>query len=96
MTDTTAPTPAGAPSPSTPSHPYKNRRARRALALVLVILIILLGVSAYLLYRVTTVPTSKSAGAKVDTKGIEWVRSIYGTSNRLGDMFGQTSWRCRQ
>jgi WD40 repeat protein len=86
MSDTTPALPNDAPAP-----PVKNRRARRILALVLGILILLLGLVAYLLYGVLHVPTVASSGDKsVDTRGIEWVRSIYGTSNRPQDLFGQT------
>jgi len=86
MSDTTTDVPTGAPAPS-----VKNRRARRALALVLAILIILLGLSGYLLYNAVRVPTAASSGAKsVDTAGVQWVRSIYGTSNLPKDLFGQT------
>jgi len=86
VSDNTAAPSTGAPSPS-----VKNRRARRALALVLVILILLLGLSGYLLYSALRVPTAASpAGKSSDTSGVEWVRSIYGTSNDPKDLFGQT------
>ena len=86
MSDMEAVLPSGTPAPST-----RNRRARRALALVLVILIILLGLSAYLLYNAVHVSRTKtSAGKPVDTVGVEWIRSIYGTSDRPQDLFGQT------
>ncbi len=85
MSDTTA-LPTGDAAP-----PVKNRRARRALALVLVVLILLLGLSAYLLYSALRVPrTAGSDGEPVDTAGVEWIRSIYGTSDRAEDLFGQT------
>jgi sugar lactone lactonase YvrE len=59
--------------------------------LALVVIIILLGLSGYLLYSAVRVPTTSAIQDKpVDTRGIEWVRSIYGTSNRPQDLFGQT------
>jgi len=86
MSGTSAELPTG-----TPARPVRNRRARRALALVLAVLIVLLGLSAYFLYSAVRVPrTSAAADKPVDTRGIEWVRSIYGTSNRPQDLFGQT------
>jgi sugar lactone lactonase YvrE len=60
-------------------------------AIVLAILILLLGLSGYLLYGALHVPTTVATGDKpVETRGIIWVRSIYGTSNNLQDLFGQT------
>ena len=85
MSDTTT-----APSTDATTPPVKNRRARRVLALVLIILILLLGLSSYLLFRTLRVPQTTTAGDKPATAGIEWVRSIYGTSNRSKDLFGQT------
>jgi sugar lactone lactonase YvrE len=82
MSDTT---PSGAPAPSA-QHP----RARRALGLVLIILILLLGLALYLLYSAVRVPTSAQGDKPVDLAGIEWVRSIYGTSAQTKDLFGQT------
>ena len=86
MSETTTPPSTGAPDSS-----VKNRRARRALAVVLVILILLIGIAAYLLYNVLKVPTASSGGKPVDTAGIEWVRSIYGTSDVREGLFGQTT-----
>ena len=63
------------------------------MAFVLVVLIVLLGLSSYLLYRVVALPTATSQGpvaAPANTSGLEWVRSIYGTSGRPQDQFGQT------
>jgi len=86
MSDQATALPTGAPTP-----PVKNRRARRALALVLVILFLLLGLAAYLLYSALQVPKTAASGDQpVDTQGVEWIRSIYGTSNRSQDLFGQT------
>jgi len=85
VSDTTTTPPTDAPARS-----VKNRRARRALALVLVFLILLLGLAAYLLYSAMRVPTTVGSGGQPDTNGVEWVRSIYGTSNRPEDLFGQT------
>ena len=57
----------------------------------MVILIILLGVSTYLVYRAVRVPkTSTADGKPIDTRGLTWVRSIYGTSNEREDLLGQT------
>ncbi len=84
MSDTTT-----APSTGDSTPPVKNSRARRALALVLVILVLLLGLSAYLLFNALRVPRTPASGS-IDTKGIEWVRSIYGTSDRPEDLFDQT------
>jgi len=85
MSGTTVDLPTGAPAPT-----VKNRRARRAFALVLAILILLLGLAGYLLWSALRVPTTVSVGKPLDTRGIEWVRSIYGTSDRTVDLFGQT------
>lgn len=62
------------------------------MAAVLAVLIALLGLSSYLLYRLIAAPTTKTAaGSKpASTAGLEWVRSIYGTSNLPKDSFAQT------
>lgn len=73
--------------------PVRSRRGRRILALILVVLILLLGLSSYLLYRLVAVPshtTASRGGQTVDTGGLEWVASIYGTSSLPQDQFGQT------
>jgi len=86
MSDATTNVPTNTPPPSP-----KNRRARRALTLAMIILILLLGLSSYLLFRALRVPKPVTAGGKpASTGGVEWVRSIYGTSNRPQDFFGQT------
>jgi sugar lactone lactonase YvrE len=80
-----------APPTDAPAQSVKHRRARRALTLGLVILVLLLGLSLYLLYSAVRVPmTTASDGKPVDTRGVKWVRSIYGTSVRPQDLFGQT------
>jgi len=70
--------------------PVTNHRARRALTLVLVILILLLSLGAFLLYSALRVPTTATTDDRPDTRGVEWVRSIYGASNRPQDLFAQT------
>ena len=75
---------------SDPATPPTNRRARRVLAVLMVVLLIVLGVSSYLVYQASRPPkTVTSSNKPVDTKGIEWVKSIYGTSNNPTDLFGQ-------
>lgn len=90
MTDTPG---AAAGRAATPA-PAKARRGRQIMAVVLVILIALLGLSSYLFYRIVT-PPKRLAAAGVslpasDAAALEWVRSIYGRSSKLGDGFGQT------
>ena len=71
--------------------PVRSRRGRQVLALVLIILVLLLGLSSYLLYSLLVVPTGTRSGeAPVDTGGLTWVHSIYGTSDQTADLFGQT------
>jgi hypothetical protein len=85
MSDTPAAQPTDAPAPL-----VRHDRARRALALVLIILVLLLGLAGYLLYS-AVVPTKPGAtSAPVATRGITWIRSIYGTSQLPKDLFGQT------
>jgi len=85
MSDTTAVQSTDAAAPS-----VKHPRARRALLLTLIILILLLGLAAYLLYS-AVMPAKTGKGAQtVDTRGITWIRSIYGTSQQPKDLFGQT------
>jgi WD40 repeat protein len=57
---------------------------------VLAIVILLLGLAGYLLYSAVRIPTSKSQSKPVSTLGVQWVRSIYGTSDSAKDLFGQT------
>jgi DNA-binding beta-propeller fold protein YncE len=62
------------------------------MGLVLVVLVVLLGLASYLLYRVVSVPTVKArvaATSAPSAPGLEWVRSIYGTSNLSKDEFSQ-------
>lgn len=73
-----------------PLQPVKNQRARRTLVWVIVILILLLGISAFLVLRASLVPRPSAGAGVIDTKGIGWVRSIYGTSNLPADLFHQT------
>lgn len=82
MTDTSV---AVSEPVSTP--PVKHSRARRVLALVLIVLILLLGLAIYLLYNTLHVSRPTSGGKPIDTGGVEWVRSIYGTSQRPQDLF---------
>ncbi|MEI8081918.1 MAG: NHL repeat-containing protein [Actinomycetes bacterium] len=75
---------------SGPAAPPKNVRARRILAALMVVLLIVLGVSSYYVYQASRPPKTAASQTKpVDTKGIKWVRSIYGTSNSPKDLFGQ-------
>ncbi len=70
----------------------RSRRGRQILALVLVVLVVLLGLASYLLYSLFVVPGgSGGGGTTADTGGVEWVRSIYGTSGQPADLFSQTS-----
>ncbi len=79
------------PPTDSPAGTVKHSRARRAMAFLMIILFLLLGLSSYLLYNAMHAPTTKSAdGQPIDTAGVEWVRSIYGTSDRREDLFGQT------
>jgi hypothetical protein len=81
-----------AESASDGSASVRSRRGRRILALVLAVLILLLGLSSYLLYSLFVVPGGAGSGGEpVDTGGLTWVRSIYGTSNQPDGLFGQTS-----
>jgi DNA-binding beta-propeller fold protein YncE len=80
--------PVGEPQPKVST---KSRRGRRIFGLVLIVLVLLLGLSATLLYRLISVPTTTGrSGEQVDTGGLEWVRSIYGMSNKGEDQFSRT------
>jgi sugar lactone lactonase YvrE len=74
--------------------PTRSRRGRRIMAVVLAVLVALLGLSSYLLYRLIAAPTTKATAGRdsgVDPLGgLQWVRSIYGTSNQQKDQFSQT------
>lgn len=58
--------------------------------LVVIVLLLMLGMFGYLLYSALRAPAPVAGGKPVDLQGIEWVRSIYGTSNKPQDFFGQT------
>jgi len=60
------------------------------MAFVLVILILLLGLLTYLLYSLFVVPRGAGRTAPKNKATLTWVRSIYGTSNKPTDLFGQT------
>jgi DNA-binding beta-propeller fold protein YncE len=66
----------------------RSRRGRRIFALILVVLFFLLALASFLLFRLM-VPQGGS-GDDVDTAGVGWVRSIYGTSGAPADQFVQT------
>lgn len=66
-----------------------NHSARRVLAGMMVVLLIILGISTYNVYRAAVPKTTMASKMPTDTKGIVWVRSIYGTSNRAVDLFRQ-------
>lgn len=71
----------------------RSPMGRRIMAFVLAILILLLALASYLTYNVYIERGRKGTGAAatdVEAGGLEWVASIYGTSNRVIDLFGQT------
>lgn len=63
------------PSPET-SGDVKSRKGRRILGLVLAILVLLLLVISFFIFRLLQ-PAGKIA-SPAETRGVEWVRSIYG------------------
>lgn len=80
--------------PATESSPVVSTRGRRVMGFVLVVLVLLLSLLSYLLYSLLVVPGGANPAsekqAKVDTGGLTWVRSIYGTSDEPMGLFGQT------
>jgi hypothetical protein len=60
------------------------------MGLVLIVLILLLALASYLLYSLSMVKPRKSDAGSTTKSGMTWVRSIYGTSNKVVDFFGQT------
>lgn len=83
MSETVTTTPA-------PKAPVKSRRGRRALALILAMLVALLGLSSFLLYRLLVPSTGNSVAKGDEAGGINWVRSIYGTSENPADQLDRT------
>lgn len=74
------------------SESSKSHLGRRIMALVLAVLILLLGLLTYLLYGLLVVPGGAKSrpAAEASADGLTWVRSIYGTSDQVKDLFGQT------
>jgi hypothetical protein len=72
----------------------RSRRARIVVGTGLALLIVMLGVSAYLLYRLVAPPVyTPQAGVDstpAELPGVEWVRSIYGRSQNPQEQLGQT------
>lgn len=77
-------------TPNAAPKAVKSRRGRRALGLVLVMLVALLGLSSFLLYRLLSPATSGSVAKGGEAGGIDWVASIYGTSEKPADQFDRT------
>ncbi len=67
----------------TPDEPIRSSRGRKILGLVLVALLLVLALAVNLLARLYVVPGGTDE--PVDTRGIEWVRSIYGISDAIED-----------
>lgn len=61
----------------------RSRRGRRILTLVLIVLLLTLGLAVSIFVRLVGVPST--GRVRVETGGLQWVRSIYGMSNAVED-----------